>query len=84
MANDISIDDLNPQFRELLERMPAGEKVNLVDPDGKRVAVVYSIRPEKPMSREEWLAQLDTLAERITRAWKSDKNAVEIVSEMRR
>jgi hypothetical protein len=45
---------------------------------------VYCIKPEKPMSPEEWLAEWDALTEEISKAWKSEKSAVELVSEMRR
>jgi hypothetical protein len=36
------------------------------------------------MSAEEWLAEWDALTKEISKAWKSDKGAVEIISEMRR
>jgi hypothetical protein len=80
----LSVEAAGPLLKGLLARMPAGEKLNLVGPDGKRVAVVYCIKPEKPMSPEEWLAEWDALTEEISKAWKSEKSAVELVSEMRR
>jgi len=86
MATDLSVEAAGPELRDLLQHLPPGEQVNLVDSDGKRVAVVFSVRrgAEKPMPIAEWLAEWDALAEEISKAWKSDKSAVEIISEMRR
>ena len=86
MAETLAIESTGPALRELLQHLPAGETVSLVDAEGKRVAVVLVVPPAagRPVTPEEWLAELDAAAERIGRAWKSEKNAVEMVSEMRR
>ena len=85
MATEISIDALGPELKDLLERLPSGEPITLIGADGKPVARLTSLRPEPepPMSDEEWFAKWDALAQRIDKAWKSEKSAAEIVSEMR-
>jgi len=86
VATDLYIEVGNPQLGHVLEHLRPGERLNLLGPDGKRLAVVISAQPEgeELLSPEEWLARLDARAERISRAWKSDKSAVEILAEMRR
>lgn len=86
MATDLYIQADSPQLGDALRHLRPGERLNVLGPDGKRMAVVVSARPEgeEPLSPEEWLARLDARAERISKAWKSEKSAVEIVSEMRR
>lgn len=86
MATDISIEAAGPLLREAVGHLRPGEKVNLIGPDGKQIAVVMSLsrEAEGPLSPDEWLARLDARAERIGKAWKSEKSAVEIISEMRR
>lgn len=40
-------------------------------------------KPEqKPVS--DWDARLDDLAKRVSHAWKGEKSAIEVISEMRR
>jgi hypothetical protein len=38
----------------------------------------------EPQAISDWMEQWDALAREIGKAWKSDKSAVEILSEMRR
>jgi len=86
MATDISIETAGPALREVVEHLRPGERVNLVGSDGRRLAVVLSVRPDpaNQVSSEEWMAKWRALAREISKAWKSDKSAVELVSEMRR
>ena len=86
MAAEISVKALGQELRDLLDRLPAGESVTVVGADGKPVAMLYTVKPprEPGMSDEEWFAKWEELAKRVSRAWKSDKSAVEILSEMRR
>jgi prevent-host-death family protein len=86
MATEISIDALGPELKGLLERSPSGEPITVLGKDGKPVARLTPLRPEPepPMSDEEWFAKWDALAERIDKAWKSDKTALEVLAEMRR
>jgi len=86
MPTEISIDALGPQLRELLDRLPAGEPVTVLGTDGKPVAILYPVKPhqEPAMSDEEWFAEVEEMAKRISKAWKSEKTALEVLSEMRR
>jgi hypothetical protein len=86
MAATLPVEAAGPELRELLKQLPAGETVELVGSEGEQVAVVLTVQPstDKPMSPEEWLAEVDALAQEIDKAWKSEKSAVEIISEMRR
>ena len=80
------IDAAGPQIRELLERLPAGETLHIRGADGERVAILVALRHPsgRPQSFPEWLARLDSLAQRVGQAWQGDKSALETLSEMRR
>lgn len=86
MATEINLEDAGPLLKEAVERLQPGEKVNLVGRDGRRVAVVVTVCPkhEKALSIAEWLAEWDSLTQEISKAWKSEKGAVELIAEMRR
>ena len=86
MHSEILIDAAGPQIRELLERLPSGETVHILGADGGRVAILVALRPPsgKPQAFPEWLARLDSLAQRVGKAWQGDKSALETLSEMRR
>ena len=86
LSIDIPVDEAAQDFKGWLERLPWGEMVRLVDSDGHPVALVVSLRedPARDFSDEEreqrWLA----LAEKISKAWKSVKTALEVLAEMGR
>lgn len=63
--------DAAPRTQFRVERREGGLLVNPLD-----------AQPE--ISPEEWLEEWDKFTDAVTKAWKSDKSAVEIVSEMRR
>lgn len=86
MATEISVDALGPELKDMLNRLPAGESVTVVGADGKPVAMLYTVKPrsEPEMSDEEFFARWEELARRVSKAWKSDKSALEILAEMRR
>ncbi len=86
MATEISIEALGPEIKGLLERLPSGEPITVLGKDGKPVARLTPLRPEpeSAMSDEEWFARWDALTERIDKAWKSEKTALEVLAEMRR
>jgi len=83
--SEIPLDATGPQLRELLERLPSGETLHIRGPNGERVAVLITLtRPSgKPLSFPEWLARLDSLAQRVSDAWQGDTSAVETLAEMR-
>ena len=69
----------------LLERLRAGETITLLGSGGVPLAVLVSLKPtpSKPQSVSDWLARWDALTQQVSQAWKSDKSAVEILTEMR-
>ena len=74
-------------LQRLLEKLHLGETITLVNSEGTPLAVVVSLKPapvaETP-SVSDWEAQWEALAEEVGRAWKSEKSAIETLSEMRR
>jgi len=86
MATEMAVETAARELPRLVERMHRGETVRLVDSDGNEVAVLISTKPssEKHLSADEWGVRWRALAERIDKAWKSDKTALEILAEMRR
>jgi len=86
MPTSISIDATGPKLKELLEHLPKGETVSILGSDGEPMAVVIPAEPptDEAVSPEVWIAEWRALAQEIGKAWKSDKSAVELLSEMRR
>ena len=71
----------------LLEQLQMGEAMTLVNSEGTPVAVLVSLKPMPATGAtpaSDWEAQWEGLAEQVSRAWKSEKSAAEVVSEMRR
>jgi len=73
-------------LRHLLDGLRLGETITLVSAEGQPMAVVVSLKSAsvevEPVS--DWEARWDALAREVSRAWKSNKSAVEILMEMRR
>jgi antitoxin (DNA-binding transcriptional repressor) of toxin-antitoxin stability system len=86
MTEAVSIKNAECKLEELLSRLPFGESITLTGPEGSPVALLVSLKQEraerKPIS--DWDAQMDELAQKVSRTWKGDKSAVEVLSEMRR
>ena len=81
----LPVELLQSDLKELIARLHVGETVTLTASDGAPLAVLISLKAKpKPLSQSEWLAKWQTLSKEIDRHWKSDKSAVEILSEMRR
>ena len=85
-----------PPFRSLAriqdiwmtpEGLPLGESITLIGPEGRPVALLVSLKSKKNESIKQtwdWEARIDTLAQKVSQAWKGEKTAVEVLSEMRR
>jgi len=90
MAAGVPVETAEHELRGLVDRLRLGESVTLLDPRGQPVALLVSLKRAEPTRAggapawEAWKAESDALSERITRSWKSEKSAVEIISEMRR
>ncbi|MBN1318902.1 MAG: hypothetical protein JXA42_25700 [Anaerolineales bacterium] len=69
----------------LLEELNLGETVTLIGSEGVPQALLVSLRPIPQKSETvDWETRWDALAQEVSNAWKSEKSAVEILSEMRR
>ena len=86
MSVSIPVEAAQDDLRSLLEQLELGETITLVSPEGVPEALLVSLKaaPSQPQSLVDWEARWDTLARKIGQAWKSDKSALEILTEMRR
>jgi hypothetical protein len=86
MSEALPIKNAECNLEELLKGLPFGESITLIGPEGCPVALLVSLKPgkieRKPVS--DWDARMDTLAQKVSRAWTGEKSAVEVLSEMRR
>ena len=61
-------------------------EVHHIDTEGRPVALLVSLKPgkavQKPVSDRD--DRMDELARKVSRAWKGEKSAVEVLSVMRR
>lgn len=85
MLTDVPVEAAAHNLGRLLESMELGQTVRVVGPDGEPLALVVSLRGRPAAENEglDWDAAWDALSEKVGKAWKSEKSAVEIVSEMR-
>jgi len=86
MSVVVPIEAAKHNLEDLLERLHLGETITLVSSEGTPLAVIVSLKPA-PVEAEpasDWEARWDALAQKVSRAWKSEKSAVEILTEMRR
>ena len=82
----VPVETAERDLQHLLEQLHLGETITLVNSEGTPLAIVVSLKPA-PVEVEpasDWEARRDALAQKVSRAWKSDKSAVEILTEMRR
>lgn len=87
MSTTIAIEEAQRQLRRILQNAPGGDSVTVVDATGTPLGLLVSLNFETQqagMDPEEWTRQWDALTKRINATWKSDKSAVQILSETRR
>jgi antitoxin (DNA-binding transcriptional repressor) of toxin-antitoxin stability system len=86
MSEAVSIKNAECNLEELLKGLTFGESITLTGPEGCPVALLVSLKSAKSerMPVSDWDAQMDELAQKVSRAWKGEKSAVEALSEMRR
>ena len=86
MSEALSIKMAESNLEELLKDLPLGESITLIGPEGSPVALLVSLKSGKIKKNqaEDWDARMDVLAQKVSRAWKGEKKAVEFLSEMRR
>ncbi len=86
MSITLPIETAEKDLRSLLEELNLGETVTLVGAEGVPRALLVSLKPVLREIQEEadWDARWDALARQVSQAWNSEKNAVELLTEMRR
>jgi hypothetical protein len=86
MSVIVPIESAERDLKSLLAQLKLGETATLVDPGGVPEALLVSLKPTppQPQSLPDWNTQWDALASKVSQAWQSDKDAVEILAEMRR
>ncbi|MCS7281820.1 MAG: hypothetical protein RMK65_07305 [Anaerolineae bacterium] len=81
----VSVEAIERDPRYWLKQLLAGQTLTLVDSEGVPVAVMISLHSSTSEADYlSWEAQWDALVHNVSRAWKSDKSAIEILEEMRR
>jgi hypothetical protein len=86
MSEAVSIKNAECNLEELLKGLPFAKSITLTGPEGNPVALLVSLKSGKAERKLvfDWDAQMDELAQKVSRAWKGEKSAVENLSEMRR
>jgi antitoxin (DNA-binding transcriptional repressor) of toxin-antitoxin stability system len=82
----VPVETAKRDLKDLLEQLHLGETITLVSSEGTPLALVVSLKlsPVEVEPASDWEARWDALTQRVSQAWKSDKSAVEILTEMRR
>jgi len=89
MSVEVSVEAAKKNLEEILMRLSPGETATLIGPEGRPLAVLVPLKSsiKAPRETEEvsgWDEEWEDLARKIEMAWKSEKSALEILSEMRR
>ena len=86
MSTTSPIERAERDLRGLIAQLNRGETVTLIGTEGVPIALLVSLKPTPRENHEEadWDARWDALARQVSRAWKSEKSAVELLTEMRR
>jgi antitoxin (DNA-binding transcriptional repressor) of toxin-antitoxin stability system len=86
MSHAISLKSAECNLEKLLKGLSLGESITLTGPEGGPVALLISLKPEKIAQKAETDldARMDDLAQWVSRSWKGERSAVDILSEMRR
>ncbi|HVT15920.1 MAG TPA: type II toxin-antitoxin system prevent-host-death family antitoxin [Thermoanaerobaculia bacterium] len=89
MAGKIGIRELKNRASEIVREVRESQATYVVTVRGEPVAELrplpaQGIRERRQEEVEQVMAEIDELARRIGRAWRSPKTAVELVEEQRR
>lgn len=86
MPTIVPIETAERDLKSLLEQLQLGETVTLVGSEGAPEALLVSLKSASAemQSLSDWKTRWDALTHKVSQAWKSEKNAVEILAEMRR
>ncbi len=89
MASKIGVRELKNKASEIVREVHEQQAEFIVTLRGEPVAVIQPLteknrRDLREAEVDEDLAEIDRLAEKIARAWRSPKSAVELIDEQRR
>ncbi len=85
MPITLPIEMAERDLRGLLEELNLGETVTLIGSEGVPRALLVSLKPvlRETQAEADWEARWDALARQVSRARKSEKSAVELLSNLR-
>ena len=89
MAGKIGVRELKNRASEIIREVHEQEAEFIVTLRGEPVAVIRPLTEKSgrellQAEEDEALAEVDRLAEKIARAWRSPKSALELLEEQRR
>ncbi len=86
MSDAIALKSAGRDLEKLLKGLSLGESITLIGPEGSPVALLVSLNPGTTAKKPDvdWDARMDSLARKVSRAWKGERSAVDVLSEMRR
>ena len=85
MSVEVSVDSAKKNLENILASLSPGETATLIGPEGRPMAVLVPLKKSEDIAEEiDWDEEWQALARRIDSAWKSEKSALQILSEMRR
>ena len=85
MTTIMPVETAQKDLKRLLDELQLGETVTLLGSEGVPQALLISLNAaERPKSVPDWDARWETLALKVTQAWKIDRSALEVLTEMRR
>lgn len=85
MTEEIGIRELKTRASEVVRAVKENRARYIITQHGKPAALIIPVDAEiKKTDADEVWARLEKLGEEIAKGWKSEKSAVDILSEMRR
>jgi len=85
MSVEVSVDSAKKNLENILASLSPGETATLIGPEGRPMAVLVPLKKSEDIAEEiDWDEEWQALARRIDSAWKSEKTALQILTEMRR
>ena len=86
MTIAVPIETAKDSLEDLLAELGLGESITLLGAEGTPLGLLVSLRSAQTAAQSptDWAACWDALSEKVSRAWRSEKGAVELLSEMRR
>ena len=85
-TNALPIETAERDLRGVLEELDLADTVTLSGSESVLQALLVSLgpAPRKAPAESDWEARRDMLAQQVSEAWRIEKSAVELLSEMSR